>query len=278
MCVAQTPLRAERVYVGEGVTLTGVGACSESPEKIQCWDMDGVDAPDLAEILAAHYLVQPYSTMNHRFGKKNRLLVVRSEGQASRSAQLRYEQGRTAQFTMNDSNVTTEFIRTADPSDATSAEVSYTIRDSQLATSEVLKLEKGASVSFGGTTLTYQSIKKRPPMGGGYTGFNSYANQTMYRTTLTRPARTSLSFDMLQALDKDSAPIVAIDAKGRPIPTGSSSPNYVRVEYGGESMDGREVYIDTNVDPSHVKFLRLGQFKSTQVVLTGFPLDPKVNP
>lgn len=273
----QTPQRGERRYQHQNLVIEGLGACSESPEKIRCWDMDGNDAPDLAEIVGAHYIMQPYSKIEYRFGKKNRLLVVRVAGQGPWSADLNYKSGRTQSFSLNESSENMTFIRTVESPVATTADLPYTLRNIRSPAYKLLKMEKGANTSLGSAVYTFQSITTSPKQELISDTATRMQTRKMYRITLSRTSHVEFAYYLLSALDKEERKISSVDANGSPQVAPLNENNHARVQYAGESPDGREIFLDTNVNPAHLGAIQLGKYETMQLVLAGFPLDPKVS-
>ncbi len=280
------------------------GVCRFSESEVACWDSTGKDLPGLkAQIENA--LNQPNGGsdgLTVRFGRKNRIVVVRREqavfrGEPMTSLNLQSIgtdprqgsgylnlQSETPNFDSNKPIVGHEARIQAFDKDAKETQMRVMVSE-PIPGSPEIALRKGASVSFAGCRFTVAAVEK----GSARTGpmFNSgkgegWTVRLAQAGSPSRPASFSVQNDRPLYRDAKGALVApetyrkwTQEAQRKGVWDFSKSPfQPVHVSGYGIGRDGM-LTIVLNTNPKLVKTARLnGSFMRT-VDLTGVPLDPR---
>jgi hypothetical protein len=286
----------ERIYEGEGAKIEGVGACSITPEKITCWDMNGAPAPEFAERIRSYYLGQPQE-VSFKFGKKNRYLLVRTSGTASLYIEGVVQADRTSSNQLNyasNGEPVLHWLGAAVESDRDKAAVRVVLNNLPGPAPVDLPFRPGTKANYDGVTLEVASWakakKEQQPTYNPYGGLppNSELWQIVFgSSTQNHP------FSYMP-IGKDGKPIQYVDLKGMPVsgvkyleenpnsnrgyaPGQLQTNSKYRVAYfqpSGAAADGAFTML-SNIDPSQIASIKLSSVRSKTIQIEGFPLDPK---
>jgi hypothetical protein len=267
-------------------SLKVLAVCTINPDSVSCWDADG--KPNLEQTRRTEAAVLDQNVaVKFQYFKKNRYVVMRQvmqRGPNTLAWGLSYggafepmTSRSLPDYSPSGENPTWGLYHVVCENDAKTLEVPFIITKRQ-AQGQVV-LEKGASITMAGQTLTFQSSEKQPR--------SSYAfppNTAAWTLTFTNPNPTpGINFE-IRMLNKDKQPIAYLDAKGNQV----ASATYMDwVSHGGGNIrqfapasnweltnENGLLTFSTNVNPEQVRFVELTASLVTQARLTGIPADP----
>jgi len=286
-------------YSANGLTAEIMGVCHVREDEVSCWDVEGAPHSKLEQLLKG--ALENGSQGNHssfRYGKKNRLIVVRTYSnraqgyinvETSRKNNAGYSNVELRNLVEDlpgdvQSNISTMplyFER-----DQTETFVDFSVRSSSGSPSSI-EPKVGSKATLSGATI--EIIKANKPDPNAYEPFGYARLGTWsFELKVTLPKDYGIEAQAY-AMDAKGELIRFVDRSGKPIseeearkqmarlnpnmPAGFMQPNAnVYVNLGSGDRVGM---INTTIDPSKIKEIRITPTTSRRIRITGIPLDPK---
>ncbi|MFY9234741.1 MAG: hypothetical protein WAO58_09815 [Fimbriimonadaceae bacterium] len=284
--------RVKGRYQGEnGFLIEGIGVCSATDSTVECWDMDGRLNPELTERVRANFIANR-ATIPLAFGRKNRFLAVRQS--VGSSASLRIE-GANYQWshTLSSNEERIELLlASVEPGDKEASILSTTFNE-EPPTSVDISLKKGARASALGFEFEIGEVGLAKPKDAAPLRSWQPPEGQRWRIVLgnlqVQPPYGSIRHELIA---KDGSKIQYVDVKGnairdlkfindRGVANQSAGPGE-RQYHPSFVTPGTYVAaataLITNVNPSQVAKLRITLHKQMDILIYGFPLDPKASP
>lgn len=266
-------------------TVEVAGACTITPDTVTCWDDDGKPSPDLSEKVKAYYIVNSNAEVRYRFGRKNRVIVIKKSGTANgRAGYLTpaengiYSSGQIGQNSSGNEPYYEWYAIDVDPN-ATTTSLAFNLSLS-FGTGGVI-LREGAEVKVGAMTVHVDSIKPAPdrPV-WGRNGLKQKA-WTIGVTIKGFPSAVVPNMNG-QLFDTAGNVIPSVDASGNPASnsamfSGGMGNRSRTFEAGPSVVSGsgsskQELFIGVN--PGKVGSILFSPSGTRKVTFTGIPLDP----
>lgn len=276
------------------VQIDVLGVAEITTTSVAAWNMDGKPDSGLADQVKAVAL-GGYNDVSFKFGKKNRILVVRSKGNNYPSFMQgpnRYVNGWQSS---SDGNGNVQYLRiTAEPTEST-VDIFASLEAPTPAPIEV-KFVMNQPVKGAWGEFEVNSYKETKPQPNTYPYFNGFHSGVATApgkpvrwwniVISTRNLQEGLLVGNVEAYDGRGDLIRYVDQKNRIVTsaewvaslTNSSSEsskflrsNITRNGYG----DPIASTITTNIDPKQIKSLKIYASKQIRVKFAGIPLDPK---
>ncbi len=282
------------------------GVCRFDESEIACWDGAGKPNEELADRIRQGLSGQEaYSNLSIRFGRKNRIVVVRQEQEQTSSPGPRRSINLQAVGTDSSSG---SYINLPPESSTFEQGKPYVSRNARLVAEEkgaretkmrlmvsepmpespVLQLRKGATAELGGVRFTVESIQKGNAMRGGFFGGDTKdvwtvrlarsgktARPAMFGPTIDTmryvgPKGELVGNEVFQAWQRKQ--MEAAQKKGN---WDMSRSPYRSIQIGTSMESPGKMEFVVNADPSKVGSIRIYGAYQRIVDVTGIPLDPQ---
>jgi hypothetical protein len=296
----QTPpdVTVSRVYEADGVKVEGVGVCDITSQKVSCWNMDGAEDAGLSQRVSNFFLSSYGNEVSFRFGRKNRWLVLRKAMPAGNSGNFQFNGNYASGIQVYDQGTPVlELVRISLESPEKEAAISMSLYGLAGPPAVSLPFKTGEKATYDGVEIQIgasQSVKPAPP-GQPFSMGARTGKQWSVVIGLERPAGSQANAPFsFELLGKDSKPIRYVDKNGEPVSDlkvlEESQGNLPGRSYPGSSINAKysaasfttgspstvaAMTAYTNVDPSRIGALRLSSSRQKNVLITGFPMDPK---
>ena len=266
-------------------TLEIEAVCSIQEDGLRCWTADGKPNADLTAKLNSNLRqaqkgkwANSNPTASIIIGKKNRIVVVRHIAPEDR---LDSREWFSVQYAGNyrQSAATNLFLRPGMPQEeimllATeepgTKETTVRITQTRAVPPAKLKLEEGATTTFGGAKFAIDSVDVQDRGSGQIAALTVRIRR--------EPTDSTMSVSVL-VRDRNESPVTGVDSQGKPATgsphgvSGPSTPVYVANGSLGKGEDSLKCIV--YVDRSEVGHLELRGFRSTEIDITGISMDPK---
>lgn len=295
-----------------GSSLELVGVCHITEDDIRAWNADGEESSELKSRVESSLSSRDTSSIQLRYGKKNRLLVFKStqtysmtgpgiqygaprvEGVGARrdynggSSYLNLGSESMRSADQNTSIDYQTFFVAADPSESTT--VAHLVQTEAMSATGTLPLKVGAAVTVEGVTMTIASISKG--------GEDSQTRMMYGQPGATWTVKVKLSGPWPEGV-RFSASLgqgMQVDGEGNPLSEkqmmdrqrrmtemmqkgGNISPGSLPVMRYGQMQEvgglGAGQTYSLSVNPKHVKELVVRGTRQRRIDITNIPLDPK---
>ena len=266
-----------------------LGACSMTPDAINCWDADGKPNADLSKQIEAYYIVETKTALEFKYGRKNRLLVVRTapvrNANVTKGAfgtckgRLLSRAGEIGRYTAGRGTSMEWYAYDADPNEKTaSLNFSLTIFWGE----SPLRVQSGAEAQVGALKFHVDGIAPGPDRvawDGSHNLHQKIWNVAVSISGVPTDAKIpDLSF---RALDKNGTTIMLVAPNGTPLPNTikdgatSKAGTSPAMPYCIQGERTSHQIIAMADDPSKVAGISISGYSTRSVTLTGIPLDPK---
>ena len=278
-----------KTFENDGRTITGLGACNVTADSVSCWDMDGVPNAILTDRVKAQLLARNGNETGFVFQKKNRVLLIRSD----KFDNISYSIGDLHSYSNSfDGDQHTQMIRIAAEPDINTVGITARIYNFLTPEPKTIRFGEGAITGFEGQTITlgkpskYSAPVETP-------GMSPLAGPQWAVPVSIKSTGTPLNGIQMSVFDKDSSQIYYVDKSGNPVsslvvasesptpdqfgnrlPRTSGKYRPVTFNSNGRTVGDVTVYV-TNVNPDKIASLKLSMTIPAEVVINGFPLDPK---
>lgn len=245
------------------------GACKIAEEEVSCWDVHGTPESALTSRITDR-LRSTHTQITMMMGKKNRLVVGSWKGApVSPPASATMEAEQTPSSAYGSSLL---FVHGAKQD--RSVNVKLTVHYTAKPVFEIAGRE-GAASQYQGQSVTVQKVVRSQ---GGLLASMAMSSESQPTWRVYLSTEGNLTGLFVRPTSVDQKPFSFVNTSGSPIP-GMTAPikdkPSVAIANFGFSMNKKQWWIDTNIDPKKLTGFAFHLPASKQVTFRNIPLDPK---
>ncbi|HTQ09681.1 MAG TPA: hypothetical protein VMI31_06380, partial [Fimbriimonadaceae bacterium] len=283
----QAPIASGRYEGPEGARIEGLGVCEITPERLDCWDMNGSRSDELSDQVRRILESSPAPDVPFRTGEKTRYLIVRESLAGNRI--VRYGGNLEPIYVFSAAEPSTAIIPVSCAPGLAETGLELTIEDDVHAPAAMVPLRAGSKTSVGGVEVTIGPVEEdwKPVPNQPFVPWTPYS--LAWKVAIESLGPEGHPQPWFEFIGRDSKPIEYVDLVGKPVSADVfskwyqvfsanpwSSSDGVKYAWAGfargtPATEDAAVYF-FNADPKWIKGLRVLIPTQRQVTITGFPL------